>query len=123
MTDPFTQYSKKALSAAPKRLIGVTKTRAEIRAVYTAIVAEMMACQTLAALRDVQANRRLEILQIQAEMPALWFGDGYDFLGLEREIESAFEAVEAAQFFTRLRAQPAGESGRSPGHLEQKAMS
>jgi hypothetical protein len=129
MTDVFEAYAKKALSPAPAKLIGITKTRAEARAVYVALVGELLACRTLNQLQDVLAARRLEILQIQAEMEFLWFGDGHDFLGLEREIETAFETVEAASYFRRpgsnLQFQAhkngsEGEAGRVPGHSEQE---
>lgn len=124
MTDPFIQYAKKALSSAPAKLIGITKTRAEARAVYTALVGELHAARSLRELEAVLQTRKLEILQIQAEMEFLWFGDGHDFLGLEREIEIAFETVEAATYFRNSRPVIDGrvcEAGRLPGHLKQRA--
>lgn len=118
--NPFEAYSKKALSNAPARLLGPTKTRAEATQIYTGLVGELRACRDLAALRTLLAASEPTILQIHAELEFLWFGDGQDFLGLNREIEDAFEAVEAAQYFKRFRNDPKCEAGRLPGQSESQ---
>lgn len=117
MSDPFLAYSKKALSPVPAKLIGVTKTRAEAKADYSRIVTDLRRCRTLEALRECLDKNHLVILQMQAELEFLWFGDGHDFTGLEREIEIAFETVEASQFFNKFQpaAQVESEAGRLPG--------
>lgn len=111
--NPFEAYAKKALTTVPDRLIGPVKTRAEVRAIYSEIVADLRACRNAAVLSATLADRHAVITQIRAEMPFLWEGDG-DFLGLEREIEMAFETVEAAEYFNRIRVEPECERGRIP---------
>lgn len=121
--DPFAAYAKKALSPAPTKLIGVTKTRAEARAIYVELVGKLQAVRSLPALHNCLAENRMSILQIQAELEFLWFGDGADFPGLEREIEQAFETVEAAQFFMKFPTAHSGrvcEAGRLPGHSTEE---
>lgn len=133
--NPFEAYAGKARTIVerPAALIGSIKTRAEARIVYDEMVARITAFRCRAELTAYLAQSEARILQFHAELPFLWEGDGEDFLGLEREIESAFETVEAAEYFQRgcfrdgrggavfskIRAMPRCEAGRLPGQLEQ----
>lgn len=117
--NPFEAYSKKALSNAPARLLGPTKTRAAAMQVYTGLVGELRACRDLASLRALLDVSEPIIFQFHAELEFLWFGDGEDFLGLEREIEIAFETVEASQYFQKFRSDPKCEAGRVPSQSEK----
>lgn len=101
-------------------LIGVIKTRREARLAYDDLAAAIQTCRTRLALEECLAGAEATILQFHAELPFFWEGDGEEFAGLEREIEIAFETVEAAQFFDSKhfngsRAQPGCEAGRLPG--------
>ena len=115
--NPFLDYSKKALTRVPARLIGPTKTRREAIVKYHEIVGELQACRDVTVVQAVLGANAAHITQFHAELEFLWAGDGDDFLGLEREIENAFETAEAASFF-KFRANPEGEAGRSPGHFD-----
>lgn len=95
MTDVFSNYGHKATSAAPDRLVGVVKTRAESRRVYTDIIAELSACEDLDMLDAYLTTIAHELAQFRAELDFLWEGDGHDFLGLETEIYQARERLES----------------------------
>lgn len=116
----FEAYSKKATTIAsrhPTPLIGPIKTRREAMAVYPQLVAGMKDQPSPAALQAYLDTIEPQLLQFHAELDFFWIGDGADFRGLDREIEDAFEAAEAAQFF-KFRASESG-AGRIAGNLEQ----
>lgn len=95
MSDPFSDYAKKALTTTPERLVGVTKTRAAARQLYTSIIAELAACEDHDMLDAYLASIAHEIAQFRAELDFLWEGDGADFPGLSIEIDRARERIEA----------------------------
>jgi hypothetical protein len=115
--NPFEAYAGKAKSIVerPAALIGVIKTRREARLAYNELVGRIRSCRRRSVLEQCLAEAEPQILQVHAEMPFFWHGDGEEFVGLEREIEAAFETVEAAQYFERSRALPGCEAGRLPG--------
>ena len=118
--NPFENYSKRANMIArnhPTPLIGPIKTRRAALARYNEIAAELRSCRDRCVLQTYLTEITADLLQFHAELDFLWHGDGNDFLGLEREIESAFETVEAAQYFRKFDSfrRTESEAWRSPG--------
>lgn len=104
----FEAYSRRAGTIArhhPAPLIGPVKTRREAMQIYTELVTGLAGHASLAGLQAYLGNNESRFVQFHAELDFLWSGDGADFRGLEREIEDAFEAVEAAQYFNKFREQ------------------
>lgn len=114
----FTVYAGKAKTIVeqPKPLVGKHKTRAEAKAAYAEIVVELRQFSSRVELEAYLGSISADILQFHAELDFLWEGDGEDFLGLEREIERAFETVEAAQFFKLHQLRPTTSSGARSGN-------
>jgi len=117
MSDPFADYAKKALSTTPDKLVGVTKTRAAARQLYTAIIAELAACEDHDMLDAYLASIAPEIAQFRAELDFLWEGDGEDFPGLENEITAARERIETASY--QVPVEPEYQDGMGRSYQEQ----
>lgn len=95
MTDPFASYAKQAntIVSQPAKLLGPSKTRADARARYDAIVKDLHGIGNLAALEEHLEIIRDEIAQFHAELEFYWEGEG-DFPGLRKEIEWARARVD-----------------------------
>ena len=88
--DPFAVYGHDATKPQrPAPLQGAIKTRAEARAVYSEIIAELHGCEDRDTLDIYLLTIGEELVQFQTELDFLWTGDGDDFLGLDREIKAA----------------------------------
>lgn len=101
MTDPFAAYGAKATSTAKDRLVGPTKTRAGLRELYALVETELRAANSKAALAACLEAHNSTIIQVHAEAPLLWSGDGAEFRGLEKEIEHAAARVDDGLDFPR----------------------
>lgn len=115
--EPFAAYAKKANSIAkhhPAPLIGAIRTRREAMEVYVQIIAAMNHCASVAALQAYLDETEKTLLQFHAELDFLWTGDGADFAGLDKEIERAFEAAEARQFFSSFGPNPKAAPAAHP---------
>lgn len=83
---------------APQRaapLQGPVKRRADARKVYAEIVSELRACTDKQTLEIYLMTVSEPLQQFEQELPFLWEGDGFDFLGLQGEIRKAWNRVSA----------------------------
>lgn len=85
---PFMEAQQPYQRPAP--LTGPILTRKAAREMYGQIVAEMEACEDKETLEIYLITIGEELAQFQTQLERLWLGDGYDFLGLDREIKKAF---------------------------------
>lgn len=109
MTDVFAAYGHKATSTAARPLVGPMATRGLARQRFEVIVVELSLCSTPDEVRHCLGQHASSITQFKAELEFLWLGDGFEFLGLEREIERAIARVDAGLDFPRW----------EPRHLEE----
>lgn len=89
---PFMERQK---PERPAPLTGPIKRRADARAVYAEIVAELAACEDRETLEIYLMTVSEPIQQFEDELPFLWEGDGFDFTGLQGEIRKAWRRVTA----------------------------
>lgn len=82
-------------SARPEPLTGPIKRRADARKVYTEIVSELRACGDRDTLEVYLMTVGEPLIQFEQELPFLWEGDGFDFKGLQGEIQAAWQRVTA----------------------------
>lgn len=81
-----------------RRLAGAFATRADMWVSYTAVVAELQECTDDAMLECYLASISDKIESYREQTPHLWEGDGYDFIGLEAEIELQREHIHLTSF-------------------------
>ncbi len=78
----------------PQPLTMKHKTREAAKKAYGEIVKEMEACGSDGDLLETTLlNYEDDFEQFREELPAVWFGDGGDFLGMAKEIEAARSRV------------------------------
>jgi hypothetical protein len=88
----MTAYPPKE-KAAP--LSGPIKTRADARRVYGEIVAKLASITDKAALDTYLLTVGEELIEYREQLPNYWLGDGADFHGLGKEIQRAWNRVNA----------------------------
>jgi hypothetical protein len=79
----------------PAPLEGPIKKRADARKIYAEIVDELRACDDRETLEIYLMTVTEPLQQFEQELPFLWEGDGFDFLGLQGEIRKAWQRVTA----------------------------
>lgn len=89
--DPFYSYGHQATKPTPppKLIAGPMTTRAQARAVYSGIVAELNGCEDQDTLDLYLMTVGEELIQFEKELSFLWDGDGDSFPGLSAEITAA----------------------------------
>jgi len=96
---PHTRDEGKARER-PAPLTGPIKTRAAVRDKYHEVVMEIAGAADKDSLEIYLETQRPFLQQLRDELPALWNGDGADFIGMDMEIQNAFKRIEeeAAEF-------------------------
>jgi hypothetical protein len=97
VVNPYETYAKAAHSrvTAPQRLVGPIATRAEARRRYTDLTIILKCVGSTGELELFLAENVSELKQFETELEFFWEGDGFEVVGLRKEIERVRACFDA----------------------------